>query len=74
VTVCVWVRRDGLRCSSVAVVGELCAGHCRMQAAVDREEEERTGRGLGPMSGRERELFLRRLRRLRKAEKNGSHM
>jgi hypothetical protein len=69
VTDCVWTMRSGRQCQSVALVGDYCAGHWQMREALVREDREREGRGQAPMSLLERDVFLRRLRHERKAER-----
>ncbi len=66
---CVWLLRSGRRCQSVALVGEYCPGHARMEEALLSEDEERATRGQPRMSVQERDAFLRRLRHARKADR-----
>jgi hypothetical protein len=70
VTDCVWTLRNGRRCGSVALVGDYCPGHARMQDELVSEAEKRAARGQAPMSVRERDVFLRQLRHERKAERD----
>ncbi len=65
-----WTLRNGRRCASVALVGDFCPGHARMQVALVSEDEKRAARGQPPMSVRERDLLLRQLRHARKAERD----
>jgi hypothetical protein len=69
VTGCAWTLRDGSRCRSLALVDGLCPPHFNMRRALDAEDQARAGRGEPLMSEKERERFLRLLRRERKAEK-----
>jgi hypothetical protein len=71
VTDCTWTLRDGSRCQSVAVIDGLCPGHFNQRRALDGENQERADRGEPPMNDRERERFLRLIRRERKATKTG---
>lgn len=74
VTNCAWVRRDGSPCPQVAQVEGLCPAHFNMRRALEAENRERLRRGAPPLSERERDNFLKTLRRARKAAKQARRL
>jgi hypothetical protein len=57
---CAWILRDGSQCKSRAFVDGLCSSHFEMERALEAENAERVSRGEPPLSGRPREVFLKR--------------
>ena len=66
---CAWTLRDGTPCRQVAKVDGFCPFHFEMRQALEVEDAERTSRGEPPLSGRQRDLFLKRFSHARRVAK-----